>query len=118
VTDHQQHGELVDPDRTVCLCDVGNPDYLAAVAIGPDGDQRLILAQRDAIGDPDVRYDPLCSGVAHEQVGKLPLATVRRITVSRRTHRCGRRTKSGAPCRAPVTGPGDACVWHRTEARA
>jgi hypothetical protein len=31
--------------------------------------------------------------------------------------RCGRRTISGAPCRTPVTFVGDACQWHRTEAR-
>jgi hypothetical protein len=116
MTDHRQHGDFIDPDRAVCLCDVGSADYLAAVSIGPDGDQRLILAQRDAIGDPDVRYDPLCSGVAHEQVGPLPLATVRRITVSSRTHRCGRRTQAGTPCRIRVSQPHQACEWHREQA--
>ena len=28
---------VIDHDRTVCLCDVGQPDYLATTAVGPDG---------------------------------------------------------------------------------
>ena len=107
--------DFIDPDHTACLCDVGSPDYIAAIAIGPDGDQRLILAQRDAIGDPDVCYDPSCSDVGHEQLGALPTETVRRITISRRTHHCGRRTQAGHPCRILVSRPGDTCTWHRTE---
>jgi putative component of membrane protein insertase Oxa1/YidC/SpoIIIJ protein YidD len=109
--------DFIDPDHTACLCDVGSPDYIAAIAIGPDCDQRLILAMRDAIGDPDVRYDPTCSDVGHEQLGALPIEIVRRITISGRVNRCGRRTKSGTPCQTPVTRAGDACGWHRTEAR-
>lgn len=117
MTDHQQHGDFIDPDHTACLCDVGNPDYVAAIAIGPDGDQRLILAKRDAIGDPDVRYDPNSVGVAHEQLGPLPLEFVRRITISSRMHRCGRPTKTtGRPCRIEVSRPDQPCGLHRHQA--
>lgn len=109
--------DYLDSDRTVGLCDVGNPDYLAAVVIGADGAQHLILAQRSTIGDESVRYDPTCATIAHEQPGPLPLEVVRRLAISGRTHRCGRATRSGAPCRVPVTRRGDACGWHRSEAR-
>jgi hypothetical protein len=45
--------------------------------------------------------------------GELPIEVVRRITIASRTHRCGRRTKSGQPCRVPVQHAGDTCSWHR-----
>jgi hypothetical protein len=112
------NANLIDDSRTRCLCDVGRDDYVAATAVAPDGSEHLLLARCDAIGDLDVRYDPTCSGVVHEQLGALPIEIVRRITISRRVNRCGRRTKSGTPCQTPVTRPGDACGWHRTEARA
>ena len=103
----------IDNSRTTCLCDVGRPDFLAATAIAADGSGHLVLAQVDAIGSPDIGYDPTCSAVDHEQLGALPIEYVRRLTVTRRTHRCGRRTKSGVPCQSPVARPGDACGWHR-----
>jgi hypothetical protein len=112
-------GHIIDPDRTACLCDLGRPDYLAATAVAADGSEHLVLARCDALGDETVRYDHTCAAAAHDQLGALPIEYVRRITISRRrTHRCGRRTKSGTPCQTPVTRPGDACGWHRTGARA
>jgi hypothetical protein len=108
---------LIDDSRTRCLCDVGGDDYLAATAVAADGSEHLLLARCDALGDENVRYDPNCSDVAHEQLGALPIEYVRRITISRRTHRCGRRTQAGKPCRILVTRSGDACTWHRTGAR-
>jgi hypothetical protein len=112
---HESH--LIDHDRTACLCDVGQTDYLAATVVTADGSAHLILAQRDAIGDERVRFDATCSDVDHEQLGALPLETVRRITISGRMNRCGRPTKSGAPCRTPVARPGDSCTWHRVDER-
>jgi hypothetical protein len=106
--------DYIDPGRWFYLDDVGSPEYLAAVAIGPDGEQRLILAHHDSIGDPDVCYDPTCSAVRHEQLGPLPIETVRKITISVRSHRCGRPTQAGHPCRILVSRPGDTCTWHRT----
>jgi hypothetical protein len=109
---------LIDNDRTACLCDVGQDDYVAATAIAADGTEHLVLAEQASINDPTVVYDPTCSDVAHEQPGPLPLDVVKRITIAERTHRCGRRTKSGAPCRTSVTRAGDCCAWHRTRANA
>ncbi|EFG74156.1 hypothetical protein HMPREF0591_5937 [Mycobacterium parascrofulaceum ATCC BAA-614] len=109
-------GHLLDYDRSVCLCDVGQADYSAAVAITADGDEHLVLAKHSAIGDPTVCYDSSCREVAHEQLGALPLEYVRRITVSRRTHRCGRRTQAGRPCRALVAVHGHPCPRHRAQA--
>ena len=108
--------DWVDPHRTACLCDAGQPDYLAAVAIGPDGEQRLVLARRDAIGDSNVTYDGTCSDAVHEQLGPLPMEYVRRLTIASRA-RCGRRTKAGAPCRMRVDRAGQACEFHRDDDR-
>lgn len=114
---------LVDDARSCCLCDVGGPGLIATVALDSDGTEHLVLADRDRIGDDTARVDTSCQTVEHEQVGQLPIDFVRRITVSRRTFRCspdtlrcGRRTKSGRPCRIPVMFDGDACAWHRSEA--
>ena len=108
------NANLIDDCRTRCLCAVGRDDYIAATAVASDGTEHLVLARCDALGDENVRYDPACTDVAHEQLGALPLEFVRRVTISQRTHRCGRPTKSGAPCRTPVARPGDACGWHCT----
>jgi hypothetical protein len=36
---------LIDFDRTACLCDAGQPDYLAATAVSEDGSTHLLLAE-------------------------------------------------------------------------
>jgi hypothetical protein len=110
------NGHLLGYDRSACLCDVGQADYLAATAITADGDEHLVLAKHSAIGDPTVRYDSSCRDVAHEQLGALPIEYVRRLTIIRRTHRCGRRTQAGRPCRIRVAAAGDTCEWHRMKA--
>ena len=109
------NANLIDDHHTVCLCDVGRPDYLAAVCVAADGTTHLILAERDSINVDTVRYDRTCAAVAHEQTGPLPIEFVRRITVSRRAHRCGRRTQAGTPCKIRVPRPGAACEWHREQ---
>lgn len=111
-------GHLLDYDRSVCLCDVGQADYLAATAIDANGIEHLVLAERSAISDPTVQYESTCRDVAHEQLGALPLESVRRLTISRRAHRCGRRTQAGRPCRIRVSTEGQACEWHRTKTDA
>jgi hypothetical protein len=111
------HTLLIDNSRAACLCDVGGAGLIATVAVSADGAEHLVLADRDRIGDDNARVDIGCPAAEHEQIGELPPEYVQRITVSRRTHRCGRRTKSGTPCRAYVGQPGEACGWHRTEAR-
>ncbi len=104
--------DFLDQPRSVDLTDVGLATHVAAVVIAEDGSERLVLAEREAIADPAVVFDPNASAV-HDQLGALPLAYVRRITVSRRTHRCGRPTQAGRPCRSPVGQGGDACARHR-----
>jgi hypothetical protein len=110
-----EYASIIDDARTTCLCDVGRPGYIAATAITAEGREHLVLAELNAIGDEHVLYDPTCTDIAHEQLGPLPLEFVRRLTISRRTHRCGRPTKSGTPCRTPVTKPGDTCARHRPQ---
>jgi len=111
------NGSIIDYDRTICLCcGAGNPDYLAATAIAADGTEHLVLAERDAIGDENIRYDPTCSTVRHEQTGPLPPGVRYRVWQVP-AHRCGRPTKTtGRPCRIEVTRPGEPCGLHRRQA--
>lgn len=118
MTDFADVRALVDYHRSACLCDVGAPDYLLTVAIAADGTETFMLARHDAIGDPSITYRRDCPDAPHEQADRLPLEFVRRVTISQRTHRCGRPTKAGRPCRIAVNRPGDACCWHRSKADA
>jgi hypothetical protein len=105
----------IDNLQSSCLCDAGLPSYIAAVLVAADGRQDLVLVHEELLGDERHTYNYTVPEAAHERVGPLPLEFVRKITISRRTHRCGRPTKStGAPCRTPVARPGDTCAWHRT----
>ncbi len=79
--------DLIDPARSARLYDVGLPGFIAATAIGADGETHLVLAHGDALGDPTVRYDPDTLDALHEQRGPLPLEYVRRVTITSRTHR-------------------------------
>jgi hypothetical protein len=114
----ERSGSLIDYERTACLCDVGQPNYWAAVCVTDTGEDVLWLVCKDELG----AEHPLCGSPdqPHEQLGPLALEFVRRITISRRTrtHRCGRPTKAGAPCRTPVARRGDACARHRRPAPA
>jgi hypothetical protein len=108
----------IDNGRSACLCGQGGGPYVACVLVAADGTQDLVLVDQELLGDGKHTYNRTTPEAIHEQLGALPLEVVRRIAISRRTHRCGRRTKSGAPCRTPVARSGDTCAWHRTEARA
>lgn len=105
---------LIDPQRTVWLGDVGQTGYFAATAVAADGSEHLVLAQRDAIGNTSARYDSGCVDVAHEQLGALP--ELWRYRTALAPLRCGRRTKAGRLCRRGVTAPGAACHSHRWQA--
>jgi hypothetical protein len=107
---------FLDPNRSACLCDVGAPGYLAATCIDADGSEHLVVACDAAVGTPAGRWRAGGGDVPHEQLGALPIEFVRRLTISRRTHRCGRPTQAGRPCRNRVPAEGDACDWHRTKA--
>jgi hypothetical protein len=39
----------IDAARSACLCDVGQPHYLAATTIATDGTEHLPLAKHDAL---------------------------------------------------------------------
>lgn len=51
--------DIIDNHHTACLCDVGQPDYIAATAVSADGQAHLVLARVDSLGDEQVRYDPM-----------------------------------------------------------
>ena len=101
----------IDYERSTCLCDVGAPDYLAAIAVADDGTYHLVLVLYDGIDDDDVRYDARCRGVGHEKLGRLPRCVRERIGGN--DLRCGRPTAAGRPCRHAVNEPGEACCFHR-----
>jgi hypothetical protein len=112
VNDPDIPGSLIDYARAACLCYAGMPGWFVAVCVAQDGTEFLWL-----VSEAELESDhPRCGSLnqPHEQLGRLPLEYVRRITIATRTHRCGRPTKSGTPCRTPVAHPGDGCAWHRT----
>ena len=100
-----------DPDTTVCLCDAGLVGWEAVEVITPDGGRHLLLANPDAINDC---YRSTADVAPHEETGPLPASVRRRLAAVQ--PRCGRPTRRGSRCRAPVTRPGGACSWHRTRA--
>lgn len=112
--DETNPANLIDPERTVFLCGAGQPGYLAATVVAPDGTEHLVLAQYDAIGDHGARYDSSCVDIVHEQLGALP--DVWRCRTELAPLRCGHRTQAGRPCRREVTQPDAACHWHRRQA--
>jgi hypothetical protein len=99
---------LIDHDRAVCLCDVGAPDYLAAVCITSDGDDALWLVSKTELD----AENPRCGNAnqRHEKLGQLPVAVRERIWGD--SLRCGRPTHAGRPCRIRVGTPGDPCGTH------
>jgi hypothetical protein len=107
----------IDERASACLCDVGLPGYVAAVLVAADGRQDLVLVDEELIGDERHAYNRTTPEAVHEQLGELPLAIVRRITISSRVHRCGRPTKTtGRPCRIEVSHRGEPCGLHRRQA--
>jgi hypothetical protein len=110
-----ENANLLDDERTACLCDVGRPEYVAATAIAADGTEHLVLAHSHSIGDDTVVYDSSCRDVAHEQLGPLPDRY--RLGLQCIPIRCGRPTKTtGMPCRIEVAHPGQPCGLHRRHA--
>lgn len=65
---------MIDSRRSA---DLGN-GYLAAVMVGPDGTEHLLLASREAMGRREL-CDNACRAVAHEQDGALPAEYMRRL---------------------------------------
>jgi hypothetical protein len=107
-------GSLIDYERTACLCDVGQPDYWAAVCVTASGEDVLWLVSKDELSADH----PRCGSAdqPHEQLGRLPQHVAHRLH-ARPVHRCGRPTKTtGRPCRIEVTRPGEPCGLHRRQA--
>ena len=112
----QHRGPIIDFERCACLCDAGQHDYFAAVAVDRDGKDELWLVSIDALnrdgadhGDPEPD---------HERLGRLPRRIHDRIWPPKTSGpRCGRRTKTGRPCRNFVDEPGTACMFHREKAQ-
>jgi hypothetical protein len=102
------HGPIVDPQRSTCLCDAGAPDYVAAVCVTPDGEDVLWLVSKSELH----AEHPRC-GVAqqrHEQLGRLPQWIRERVWGE--LLRCGRPRGNGQPCRSRVLIPGRPCSFH------
>jgi hypothetical protein len=110
----------IDNRASACLCDVGLPSYVAAVLVAGDGRQDLVLVDQELIGDGQHTYNHTTPEAAHDQLGPLPLEFVRRITVSSRVHRCGRRTKTARPAERQWSAPviRAAGIAHRREHEA
>ncbi|OMB93209.1 hypothetical protein [Mycobacterium colombiense] len=115
---------IVDRARSACLCDVGLPAVDASVCVDEDGSTTFVLIDATRLGDERFTYNPTTPQAPHEQLGPLPIEFIRRIAIARRRHlttghttHCGRRTKSGTPCRIPVMFLGEACHWHKPAAR-
>jgi hypothetical protein len=102
------HDRLIDPQHTMCLCDVGAPAYVVAVAVDANGEQTFWLARKDLIG---------CAGAdhgnenpPHEKLGRLAQSIRERIWGD--ALRCGRPRYDGQPCRQRVAEPGQSCAAH------
>ena len=88
------------------LDDVGLPGYEAVVAIAADGEERLVLAKRDATGRDGGHHwpDDWRLIAPHELTGRLPRPYA---------PTCGRiASSSGKPCKTGVRMWGDACPRH------
>jgi hypothetical protein len=89
----------------------------AAVVIDADGREDFVIVDELLLEEGNHTYHPDAPDAPHERLGPLPIEYVRRITISRRTHRCGRPTKTtGCPCRIEVTRIGEPCGLHREQA--
>lgn len=108
---------LIDPQRSVCLCNEGAEGHRISVALNAAGDEHFVVILDAAVNDVSVRYDAACTAVAHEQLGPLPPLWKSRTWLS--PLRCGRPTKTtGAGCRNIVATPGSACRRHQKSSLA
>jgi hypothetical protein len=65
-------GVEIDPRRTAELWDVGGVGLEATTGVDSDGSTCYLVASVADMGSEDAVFDPLCHGVAHEQLGELP----------------------------------------------
>lgn len=102
-------GPIVDPERSVCLCDVGAPGYILATTITTQGEVTLWLAVTELLGVSG-SVTPGDTKPAHERLGPLPRPV--RDAIWGDLLRCGHQTGRGKPCRHRVSTPGEVCGTH------
>ena len=102
-----------DPDQQAYVDAAARPLCLgggchAVETVDPDGGRSFWILV------PHGRGGVAVPTPAHEQLGPLPWPVLARVN----SHRCGRPTLSGKPCRTPVARHGLTCAHHRSTARA
>lgn len=77
----------IDLDRAACLCDVGAPDYVAAVCITDTGDEVLWLVSKSELADSccDQHARAGNADQIHERLGPLPETIRRRLQAAARS---------------------------------
>ncbi|QZT60935.1 hypothetical protein [Mycolicibacterium austroafricanum] len=101
-------GAQIDSRRAACLCDVGAPNYVAAVCITDDGDEALWLVHKDELDSDNPAHGH--ADQPHERLGRLPLRWRERVWGD--DLRCGRPRANGQPCRHRVKERGQSCAAH------
>lgn len=99
---------IIDARRLACLCDVGAPNYSAAVCVTATGDEVLWLVSRSELDSEHPAHGD--ANQPHEKLGRLPAGIRERVSPA---PRCGRPTAAGRPCRMKVANHGEACDVHR-----
>lgn len=103
-TDDTSTWDHIDEHRCAPLDDVGLPGYVAAVVVTAAGEERLVLACREALNRPVPYWPDWRETAPHELIG-API--------------CGSRaTVTGRPCGVHVREWGRTCATHaRAELR-
>jgi hypothetical protein len=74
---------IVDRPRSAGLDDVGGPGLTVVVAVDVNGDEHWGVVDRRDIGNRTKGFG-LGSTPPHEELGRLPLGTLRRIAIAQR----------------------------------
>lgn len=104
---------MIDWERSTCLCDAGEPDYVAAVCVTDSGDDVLLLVHVPSLDSEHSQHGN--PNQQHERLGPLPRRVYDRIWSAHYDDdgaRCGRPRADGQPCRQRVSEPGAACCFH------
>lgn len=62
-------GALIDEQRSACLCQVGEPNYIAAVCITPAGEDALWLVSRRELDNEQPKWGD--ANQPHEQLAAV-----------------------------------------------
>jgi hypothetical protein len=69
MTDHVVPSPLIDPNRSMCLCDQGGHGLAAVTAVDADGNETYWIADTELLGHDNVDHGVI---PRHEQLGELP----------------------------------------------